>query len=138
MAASIDDCKMIELPRISDPRGNLTVVEGMKEVPFDIKRIFYVYDVPTGEKRGAHAHRRLHQFLICLSGSLDVQLDDGHRQRSVRLHRPWVGLWVPPMIWAAQGEYDAGTVCLVLASESFDPKEYIRDYDEFLALARRP
>ena len=132
--SSIDDCLVLELPKIADVRGNLTFIEGERHVPFPIKRVFYLYDVPTGADRGAHSHREQHQFLICLSGSFDVQLDDGKQTRTVHLNRPWKGLHVPPMIWAAEVNFDAGTVCLVLASDEFSEADYIRDYQEFISL----
>jgi len=132
--ASIDDCKIIQLPKIVDPRGNLTFLEGSNHVPFEIKRLFYIYDVPTGENRGAHAHHNLKQFIICLSGSFDVFLDDGHQKKIVHLNRPWQGLFIPPMMWASEGNFDPGSVCLVLVSELYDPASYIRDYDYFLKL----
>jgi len=130
---SIDDCELIELPKIADPRGNLTFVEGCRHIPFEIKRIFYLYDVPTGESRGAHAHRTLHQFLICLSGSFDVLLDDGARRTIAHLNRPWVGLHIPPMIWAAEINFDAGSVCVVLCSDEYNEPDYYRDYVSFLS-----
>lgn len=130
----IDACEMIDLPKISDLRGNLTFIESQRHVPFSIERVFFLYDVPTGESRGAHAHRLQHQFLICLSGSFDVDLDDGSNQRKVHLNRPWQGLHIPPMIWAAEVNFDPGTVCLVLSSDRFQESDYIRDYDEFLKL----
>ena len=132
---TIDDCRLFELPRVMDPRGNLTFIEGGRQVPFEIRRVFYLYDVPTGESRGAHAHHRLQQFLICLSGSFDVALDDGYRKDRIHLNRPWKGLFVPPMIWAAEVNFDAGSVCLILCSELYNERDYIRDYDEFLRLA---
>lgn len=132
----VSDCKLIDLPKIADPRGNLTFVEGQRHVPFDIKRIFYLYDIPTGEARGAHAHKELHQFLICLSGSFDVALDDGANQKTVHLNRPWQGLYIPPMIWAAELNFDPGSVCLVLASMAFNESDYYRDYDQFLAAVK--
>ena len=122
----------VNLPKISDPRGNLTFIESNKHIPFDIKRVFYLYDVPTGEDRGAHAHKKLHQFLICLSGSFDVSLDNGIQNGIVHLNRPWLGLHIPPMIWASEINFDSGSVCLVLASDYFDEKDYIRNYSEFL------
>ena len=131
---SVDDCHLVELPKITDLRGNLTFAEGDRHVPFPIRRVFYLYDVPTGASRGAHAHREQHQFLVCLSGSFDVMLDDGSRQNLVHLNRPWKGLHVPPMIWAAELNFDAGTVCLVLTSDLFREQDYIREYDEFRAL----
>ena len=130
----IEDCLVLELPKITDVRGNLTFIEGERHVPFPIRRVFYLYDVPTGADRGAHSHRQQHQFLICLSGSFDVQLDDGTQTRTVHLNRPWKGLHVPPMIWAAEVNFDAGTVCLVLASDEFSEADYIRDYQEFISL----
>lgn len=128
---NVERCTVIELPKISDPRGNLTFLEGNNHIPFAIRRVFYLYDVPTGENRGAHAHIKLHQFLICLSGSFDVFLDDGLNKKTVHLNRPWKGLHVPPMVWAAEVNFDPGSVCLVLASDYFNESDYIRDYDKF-------
>ena len=136
--ASVHDCRVTELPKIADHRGNLTFAEGGSHVPFEIRRAFWVYDIPSGAERGAHAHRQLHQFLLCLSGGLDVHLDDGHMERTVHLNRPWLGLHIPPMIWASEGDFDPNTVYVVLASAVYDPADYIRDRDEFLALARSP
>lgn len=133
---TVNDCRVVSLPKISDPRGNLTFIEGSKHIPFEIKRLFYLYDVPTEEGRGAHAHRTLHQFLVCLSGSFDVAVDDGEFQATVHLNRPWKGLHVPPMIWAAEVNFDPGSVCLVLASDLYKEDDYIRDYDIFLSLVR--
>ncbi|CAD6542108.1 FdtA/QdtA family cupin domain-containing protein [Paraburkholderia sabiae] len=132
----VSDCKIIEFPKIADPRGNLTFLEGSRHVPFDIKRIFYLYDIPTGAARGAHAHKQLHQLLICLSGSFDVALDDGSEKKMVHLNRPWQGLHIPPMIWAAELNFDPGSVCLVLASMEFNESDYYRDYDDYLAAVR--
>ncbi len=129
--SSIADCHVIDLPRVTDPRGNLTFLEGGRHVPFDIKRVFYLYDVPTEESRGAHAHWALRQFIICLAGSFDVALDDGREKARVHLNRPWKGLLIPPMIWAAEVNFDPGSVCLVLASELYNEADYIRDYTEF-------
>ena len=130
--SSVNACELVSLPKVTDPRGNLTFIEGGRHLPFDIRRVFYLYDVPTGSDRGAHAHRALHQFLVCLSGSFDVALDDGRQQRTVHLNRPWTGLHVPPMIWASEINFDPGSVCLVLASDRYDEADYIRDYDCFL------
>lgn len=136
--ASIKDCKVVDLPKITDPRGNLTFIEGNRHVPFDIKRVFYLYDVPTEADRGAHAHKRLHQFLICLSGSFNVSLDDGTNRTLVHLNRPWKGLHIPPMIWAAEVNFDPGSICMVLASAGYDESDYYRDYDHYLeALEKR-
>lgn len=131
---TINDCKLISLPRIDDPRGKLTFIEGGGHLPFEIRRVFYIYDVPTEESRGAHAHRNLHQFLVCLSGSFDVVIDDGTSREVIHLNRPWKGLHVPPMIWAAEANFDAGSVCLVLASELYDESDYIREYQDYLRL----
>jgi len=130
----VSDLRIIELPRRTDPRGNLTFVEGERHIPFDIKRVFYIYDVPTAEGRGAHAHRELHQFMICLAGSFDVAADDGQEKRIVHLNRPWLGVHVPPMIWASEVNFDPGSVCLVLASQRYEENDYIRDYEVFLSL----
>ena len=129
---SLNDCKFIELPKIADYRGNLTFLEGDNHIPFPIKRVFYIYDIPSGTDRGAHAHHDLHQFIICLSGGLKVYLDDGKEKRTVHLNRPWFGLHVPPMIWASEGDFDPGTVYVVLASDTYRADSYIRDYDHFL------
>jgi len=132
--STINDCKVVVLPKINDPRGNLTFIEGNNHIPFDIHRVFYLYDVPTEESRGAHAHHNLHQFLVCLSGSFDVVIDDGEFQATVHLNRPWKGLHIPPMIWAAEVNFDPGSVCLVLVSDSYKADDYIRDYEQFLSL----
>jgi uncharacterized RmlC-like cupin family protein len=134
---TVESCRLIDFPKVPDPRGNLTFIEGEHHIPFGIRRIFYIYDVPTGESRGAHAHKRLEQILICLSGSFDAQLDDGDKRKSVHLNRPWQGLYIPPMIWAAEVNFDPGSVCLVLASDLFDEADYIRDYETYLNERRR-
>jgi dTDP-4-dehydrorhamnose 3,5-epimerase-like enzyme len=128
----ISDCKLIELPKLPDPRGKLTFIEGGRHIPFDIKRVFYLYDVPTGEDRGAHAHKELQQFLVCLSGSFDVTIDDGTNKDVVHLNRPWQGLHIPPMIWAAEINFDPGSICLVMASLPFNEADYYRNYNDFL------
>jgi len=133
----IDACEILELPKIADARGNLTFVEQQRHVPFEIRRVFFLYDVPTGADRGAHAHREQHQFLICLSGSFDVEVDDGAGRRSIHLNRPWKGLHVPPMIWAAEKNFDPGSVCLVLSSGLFAEDDYIRDYQAYLRTRQR-
>lgn len=133
---TIQDCKIIDLPKIPDPRGNLTFIEGSRHIPFDIKRVFYLYDISPAAGRGEHAHRKLHQFLICLAGSFNVSLDDAVSKTEVHLNHPWSGLYVPPMIWAAEDNFNPGTVCMVLASEPYEEADYYRDYDEFVAAAR--
>lgn len=136
MKTTINECKIISLPKINDPRGNLTFVEGLNHIPFEIKRVFYIYDIPTGESRGAHAHKNLHQFLICLSGSFGVSVDDGENRTIIRLNRPWEGLHLPPMLWASEVDFDPGAVCLVLASEKYDENDYIRDYAQYLKMMK--
>lgn len=133
----IQECTLIDLPKVTDPRGNLTFIEGGKHVPFAIRRVFFLYDVPTGEGRGAHAHKELQQLMICLSGSFDVSLDDGRIKQVIHLNRPWQGLQVPPMIWTSESNFDAGTTCLVLVSDLYDEKDYIRDYEQFLTMVRQ-
>ena len=134
---AVDDCKVIQLPKIVDPRGNLTFVEGERHIPFAIKRVFYLYDVPGGETRGGHAHKQLHQFMIAVAGSFDVRLDDGQAKRSVTLNRSFFGLHVPPMTWVDMDDFSSGSVCLVLASEAYSEADYVRDHATFLALVGR-
>lgn len=128
----IHDCKIIDLPKISDPRGNLTVAEAMHNVPFDIRRVYWTYDVPGGESRGGHAHRQLYQLLVATSGSFRVVLDDGRERKEVLLNHPWQGLVIVPGIWRTLEDFSSGAVCMVLASELYDEDEYIYDYDEFI------
>jgi len=136
ITTTINDCNISDLPKINDPRGNLTFIENLIHVPFKISRIFYLYDIPTEESRGAHAHIRLEQFLICLSGSFDVILDDGKDKKLAHLNRPWKGLYIPPMIWAAEINFDPGSVCLILASDLYKEQDYIRSYNKFLELKK--
>lgn len=137
ISPGVADCRLVDLPRAADARGNLTFIEGGRHIPFEAKRVFYIYDVPTGESRGAHAHRNLHQFLICLSGSFDVEVDDGEARGLIHLNRPWRGLYVPPLIWAREVNFDPGTVCLVLASDFYDEHDNIRDYPLFLSVRKQ-
>ncbi len=127
------DARIIELPRIQDPRGNLTFVEGGNQIPFAIARVYYLYDVPGGESRGGHAHRALEQFLIAASGSFEVLLDDGTEQRSFFLNRSYYGLYIPRMVWRELHNFSSGSVCLALASTPYDEADYYRDYDEYVA-----
>ncbi len=129
---SIKDCKIIELPKIADPRGNLTFIEGNGHIPFDIKRVYYLYDVPGGETRGGHAHKNLQQFIIAMNGSFDVVLDDGKEKKRFHLNRAYYGLYLSSMIWRELDNFSSGSVCMVLASMMYDESDYIRDYDEFL------
>ena len=128
---TVYDCSVIELPKNHDPEGNLTPVYSNVHVPFDIKRVFYLYDIPGGESRGAHAHKKCHQFLVAASGAFEVVLDDGINKRTVTLNRPFFGLHVPPGIWASEQGFSSGSVCLVLASEKYDESDYIRNYEDF-------
>jgi len=130
------ECKILKLPKIIDPRGNLTFIEQNKHIPFEIKRVFYIYDVPTAIDRGAHAHHDLEQFLVCLSGSLDVVLDDGYNKKTIHLNRPWEGLYIPSLIWASEQNFNQGTVYLILTSDFYNPNSYIRDYSKFLDTVR--
>jgi hypothetical protein len=129
---NIDLCKIIELPKIVDPRGNLTFVESGNQIPFDIQRVYYLYDVPGGSERGGHAHKGLHQLIIAMSGSFDVVLDDGKKKKRVHLSRSYYGLYVCPMIWRELDNFSSGSVCMVLASNKYDEADYYRDYAEYL------
>jgi dTDP-4-dehydrorhamnose 3,5-epimerase-like enzyme len=132
----LEHCRLIDLPKISDPRGNLTFIESNQHIPFDIKRVYYTYDVPGGSDRGAHAHKQLQQLIIAMSGSFDVVLDDGFEKKRFHLNRSYFGLYVCPMMWRELDNFSSGSVCLVLASELFDPEDYYRDYDLFLTDAK--
>ena len=125
-------CQIIGLPIIHDARGNLTFIEGTKHIPFEIKRVYYVYDVPGGAERGGHAHKGLHQFLIAMSGSFDVHIDDGTVQQIFHLNRSYLGLYIPNMTWRYIDNFSSGSVCLVLASNVYDESDYHRNYKEFI------
>ena len=129
----IEDCQMIDLPRVNDPRGNLTFVESGRHVPFEIKRVYYLYDVPGGAERGGHAHKNLRQLIVAMSGSFDVHLDDGRAKKVVHLNRSYNGLFVCPMTWREISNFSSGAVCLVLASNFYDDDDYYRDYAQFQA-----
>ena len=133
---SIQDCKIIELPKISDPRGNLTFVEGGNHIPFDIKRVYYLYDVPGGAERGAHGHKALRQLIIAMSGSFDVVLDDGLEKKTYHMNRSYYGLYVSPMMWRDITNVSSGAVCMVLASDIYDESDYYRNYSEFVEQTR--
>jgi dTDP-4-dehydrorhamnose 3,5-epimerase-like enzyme len=130
--ATIENCNIVKLPVIQDNRGNLTFVEQNRHIPFDIKRVFYVYDMPTAVDRGAHAHKTLEQFIVCLRGSIEVKVDDGTQTHSFKLQYPWEGLYIPPLIWASQCNSGSGTLYMVMASEYYNEEGYLRDYAEFL------
>jgi WxcM-like, C-terminal len=129
----LGDCKLVDLPKIADPRGNLTFVEGGKHIPFPIERVYYLYDVPGGSERGGHAHKGLHQLIVAMSGSFDVVLADGRKKQRFHLNRSYYGLYVCPMIWRELDNFSSGSVCLVLASNRFDEADYFRNFDEYLA-----
>jgi len=129
---TIDDCQIIQLGKIHNRSGNITVIEKYKLLPFEVKRVFYLYDIPAGESRGAHAHKECHQFLIAVSSSFDIFMDDGIAQKTVSLNRPFYGLHIPPGIWAHECNFSSGAICLVLTSEFYKASDYIRDYNEYL------
>lgn len=129
---TVYDCSIAFLPKIKNTAGNITSLENQISVPFDVKRVFYLYDVPGGVDRGGHAHRELQQFVIAVSGAFDVLLDDGINKKVVRLDRPFIGLHIVPGIWDELLNFSSGSVCLVMASHKYDEKDYIRDYDDFL------
>jgi hypothetical protein len=129
----VDDCLLMELPKVKDRAGNLTPVHSEMEIPFEINRVFYIYDVPGGEDRGAHAHKACHQFIVAASGAFEVELRDGINIRKVLLNRPYNGLYVPPGIWAQEQGFSSGSVCLVFASHYFDESDYIRNFSAYKA-----
>ena len=127
----LGDCRIVELPKISDPRGNLTFIEQRDHIPFEIKRVYYLYDVPAGAERGGHGHIALCQLIVALAGSFDIQLDDGRVKQTFHLNRPYQGLYVCPMIWREINNFSSGAVCMVLASNLYDESDYYRDYKQF-------
>ena|ERR1700693_1614599 len=129
---NLAECRIIDLPKIADPRGNLTFIETGRHVPYEIKRVYYLYDVPGGAERGGHAHRGLHEFIIAMSGSFDVILDDGKQKKRFHLNRSYFGLYVRPMIWRELDNFSSGSICMVLASNFYDESDYYRIYDEFI------
>jgi len=129
---TIDRCQILDLPKIHDPRGNLTFVESNNQIPFSIERVYYLYDVPGGSERGGHAHKELHQLIIAMSGSFDVILDDGKDKKRIHLNRSYSGLYVCPMIWRELDNFSSGAVCMVLASNKYAESDYYRDYAEFM------
>lgn len=129
----VSRCRVIQLPKMSDPRGNLTFIEGGKHVPFGIQRVYYLYDVPGGAERGGHAHKGLEQLIVAMSGSFDVVLDDGLEKKRFHLNRSNFGLYVCPMIWRELDNFSSGSVCMVVASNLYDEEDYYRDYDQYLS-----
>lgn len=133
----IEDCRLINFPRIADPRGNLTFVESDRHIPFSIRRVYYLYDVPGGAERGGHAHKALQQLILAMSGSFDIHIDDGKAKKTIHMNRSYYGLYLCPMIWRTMDNFSSGAVCMVLASEYYDESDYYRDYDQFIKDARR-
>ena len=129
---TVYDCSIIEMPRIENEAGNITPIQGTENLPFEVKRVFYLYDIPGGEARGAHAHKECHQFLIAASGSFEVLLDDGKNKRTILLNRPYYGLHIQPGVWATEQGFSSGSICLVMTSHKYDEADYIRDYEEYL------
>lgn len=129
---TVFDCSIIYLPQVGDRNGHITSLNNGIEVPFDIKRVFYLYDIPGGESRGAHAHKDCHQFLVAASGAFEILLDDGKTKRQIQVNRPYIGLHIPPGIWASEMNFSSGSICLVMASHEYDGVDYIRDYTMFL------
>ena len=128
---TISNCKIIDLPKISDPRGNLSVIEGGNQISFDIKRVYYLYDVPGGSSRAGHGHKALEQLIIAMSGSFDVIVDDGYQRKKFHLNRSYYGLYIPKGMWREIENFSSGGVCLVLASTLYDSTDYYHDYDDF-------
>jgi len=133
----IENCNIVDLPKINDPRGNLTFVESSRNIPFDIQRVYYLYDVPEGAERGGHAHKELHQLIIAVAGSFDIHLDDAQSKKTIHLDSSHKGLYVCPMIWREINSFSSGAVCMVLASEYYDELDYYRDYTLFVNDAQR-
>lgn len=131
MKNSVYNCNVIELPKVHNRAGNITALENLKNVPFQVKRVYYLYDVPGGEDRGGHAHKALKQIIVAASGSFNVLLDDGTNKKVISLNRPGFGLLIVPGIWRELMEFSSGAICLVLASENYDENDYLRNYQEF-------
>jgi hypothetical protein len=138
MDTTVYDCCIIHLPKVHDRAGNITALENMVNIPFDVKRVYYLYDVPGGADRGGHAHLQLQQFIVALSGAFDVVIDDGINKKVVHLDRPYFGFHMVPGIWRELINFSSGAVCLVLASHGYDESDYIRNYNDFLAYRGRP
>jgi WxcM-like protein len=136
MMNPLKDIRILDLPVVREPRGNLTFIEGGGHIPFDIKRVYYLYDVPGGAERAGHAHKELHQLVVAMSGSFDIHLDDGFEKRTIHLNRSYTGLYICPMIWRTIDNFSSGSVCLVLASNHYDEADYYREYPQFLNAVR--
>lgn len=134
---TVKNCRIIEIPKITNPLGNLTFIEGGRHIPYEIKRVYYLYDVPGGAERGGHAHKELKQFVIAMSGSFDIHLDDGYHKKSFHLNRSYYGLYICPMIWRTIDNFSSGSVCMVLASNFYDESDYYRNYEDFIEVVRK-
>lgn len=134
--SDIHNCNVVELSKIHNPAGNITIIQNGKDLPFDVKRLYYLYDVPGGSERGGHAHKGLHQLIVAASGSFDVIIDDGRQKKIIQLNRPNFGLLVIPGIWREIVNFSSGAICFVLASEKYSEDDYIRHYDEFLTFKK--
>ncbi len=132
----LSDCRIIDLPKVADTRGNLTFIEECQHIPFPIRRVYYTYDMPAGTTRGGHAHKELHQFIIATAGSFDVSLSDGASTLSYHLNRPYFGLYICPMVWRELSNFSSGSICLVLASHHFSEEDYYRDFAEYCEAAK--
>lgn len=130
--STVFDCNIITLPKVHNPAGNITAVNNQNEIPFETKRVYYLYDIPGGESRGGHAHRELQQFIIAASGSFDIIIDDGNVKRTFHLSRPYFGLYMPSGLWREIDNFSSGSICLVLASHPYNEEDYIRDYETYL------
>ena len=134
---SIQNCKLITLPKISDPRGNLSFIESGKHINFDIKRVYYLFDIPAGSERGGHAHKELQQLIIAISGSFDIVIDDGFSQKKITLNNPGEGLYVCPMVWREIDNFSSNSVCMVIASLKYDEEDYFRNYETFVTIVQK-
>jgi hypothetical protein len=132
-----DAVELIDLERLTDPRGNLTFIEGNRHIPFDVQRVYYLYDVPGGEARGGHAHYNLQQLIIAVAGSFDVVLDNGYERKTITCNRPFQGILMKSLVWRELNNFSSGAVCLVLASMKYEESDYIRNYEEFISVARK-
>lgn len=137
MINTVYDCSVIELPKIGDRNGSITALNNGIEIPFDVKRVFYLYDIPGGESRGAHAHKECHQFLVAVVGSFDVELFDGNVKRTISLNKPHIGLHIPPGVWASEVNFSSSSICLVMASENYSENDYIRSLEVFIDLKNK-
>ena len=134
---NIQNCKLVELPKITDPRGNLSFIETGSHINFDIKRVYYLFDIPVGSERGGHAHKELQQLIIAISGSFDIVIDDGFSQKKITLNNPSEGLYVCPMVWREIDNFSSNAVCIVIASLKYDEEDYFRNYETFVTIVQK-